>query len=144
MLNEFTSGGASVNDAFFHGSLSTLPFGGVGSSGTGSYHGKSSFEAFTHRRSTTTTPGWMESLIAVRYPPYEGKLKRLRMTSEVKPNFDREGREIKGAGYWVKYIFTLGAPSVKRSILRWAVLALVVWGWKKRTEANSSLPSWLR
>lgn len=70
LLSHVTSGGASVNDAFFHGSITTLPFGGVGDSGQGAYHGRASFDCFTHRRSITHTPGWIEFLLAVRYPPY--------------------------------------------------------------------------
>lgn len=74
ILNEVTSGGASVNDAFFHGSIPTLAFGGVGDSGSGAYRGKASFDTFSHRRSVTNTPGWMEALLDVRYPPYAGKV----------------------------------------------------------------------
>merc|ERR1712000_683055 len=48
ILSEVTSGGASVNDAFFHGSIPTLAFGGVGDSGQGAYRGKASFDTFTH------------------------------------------------------------------------------------------------
>lgn len=66
ILNETRSGGASVNDAFFHASIPTLEFGGVGESGQGSYRGRASFDCFTHRRSVITTPGWMEKLLAAR------------------------------------------------------------------------------
>lgn len=66
IINETRSGGATINDAFFHASIPTLPFGGVGESGTGSYRGRASYEAFTHRRTIVSTPGWMESLISVR------------------------------------------------------------------------------
>ncbi|KAF2095651.1 aldehyde dehydrogenase [Rhizodiscina lignyota] len=91
VLNETRSGGASINDGFFHASIPTLAFGGVGQSGTGSYRGKASFDAFTHRRSFTKTPGWMESLLAIRYPPYTGKTKQFRQMNEQKPTFDRDG-----------------------------------------------------
>ena len=67
VLDETRSGGATVNDGFFHASVPTLPFGGVGESGQGSYRGRASFEAFTHRRTVVETPGWMESLLAARY-----------------------------------------------------------------------------
>lgn len=66
ILNETRSGGATVNDSFFHASIPTLPFGGVGESGQGSYRGRASFECFTHRRTVVSTPGWMEKLLAVR------------------------------------------------------------------------------
>jgi len=91
VLKELRSGGASVNDAFFHGSIPTLQFGGVGESGQGSYRGRASFECFTHRRSVTLTPGWMESMLSVRYPPYAGKLAQFQRMNNSKPNFDREG-----------------------------------------------------
>jgi beta-apo-4'-carotenal oxygenase len=74
ILNEVISGGASVNDAFFHGAIPTLQFGGVGDSGQGAYRGKASFDVFTHRRSIIKTPGWLEGMMAVRYPPYAGKV----------------------------------------------------------------------
>jgi beta-apo-4'-carotenal oxygenase len=74
ILNEVQSGGASINDAFFHGAIPTLQFGGVGDSGQGAYRGKSSFDVFTHRRSIVKTPGWIEGLLAIRYPPYAGKV----------------------------------------------------------------------
>ncbi|KAI6710866.1 hypothetical protein JHW43_006597 [Diplocarpon mali] len=143
ILNEVTSGGASVNDAFFHGSIPTLAFGGVGDSGQGAYRGKASFDTFTHRRSVTTTPGWMEKLIDVRYPPYDGKLKKFRQMSEMKPNFDRDGREIKGLGYWAGFVLNLGGSSTKGALLRWALAALVVLGTRKFLF-NNGLPSWIR
>ncbi|KAK6584158.1 hypothetical protein PZA11_003888 [Diplocarpon coronariae] len=143
ILNEVTSGGASVNDAFFHGSIPTLAFGGVGDSGQGAYRGKASFDTFTHRRSVTTTPGWMEKLIDVRYPPYDGKLKKFRQMSEIKPNFDRDGREIKGLGYWAGFVLNLGGSSTKGALLRWALAALVVLGTRKFLF-NNGLPFWIR
>lgn len=144
ILNEVNSGGASVNDAFFHGSIPTLAFGGVGNSGQGAYRGKASFDTFTHRRSIVTTPGWMEGLLSVRYPPYDGKLAKFRQMSEKKPNFDREGKEIRGLGYWVGLLFGLGGDTVRGSVLRWAVLVLVAVGAKRYQLNNSGLPSWLR
>ena len=66
ILDETRSGGATINDAFFHASIPTLPFGGVGESGQGAYRGRASFETFTHRRTVVETPGWMEGLLAVR------------------------------------------------------------------------------
>jgi beta-apo-4'-carotenal oxygenase len=121
-----------------------MPFGGVGSSGTGAYRGQASFETFTHRRSVTTTPGWMEKLLAVRYPPYDGKLKRLRLQSTLKPNFDREGREIKGLGHWLGLLFSLGGSSSKEAILRWAVVALIAVGAKRKVDTGSAWPAWLK
>ncbi|KAH5054074.1 aldehyde dehydrogenase [Parastagonospora nodorum] len=100
ILNETRSGGASLNDGFFHASIPTLAFGGVGTSGQGAYRGKASFDVFTHRRSVTTTPAWLEGLMDVRYPPYTAKkLKKFAGMNELKPNFDREGRPL-GWGSW--------------------------------------------
>ncbi|KAI9048502.1 hypothetical protein LZ554_007336 [Drepanopeziza brunnea f. sp. 'monogermtubi'] len=144
ILNEVTSGGASVNDAYFHGSIPTLAFGGVGDSGQGAYRGKASFDTFTHRRSVVTTPGWMEKLIDVRYPPYDGKLKKFRAISEVKPNFDRAGLEIKGLAYWISFVLTLGGRGAKSVLLRWAVIALIAVGAKRLPQLNNGLPFWLR
>ena len=123
VLAELRSGGASVNDAFFHGSIPTLAFGGVGDSGQGNYRGRASFDCFTHRRSVTTTPGWMERLIAVRYPPYHGKLKEYRRMSKLKPNFDREGR-VKGWGFLVGRLAALGAYTWTAALTRYAVITL--------------------
>ena len=121
IMRETQSGGVSVNDVLFHGSIPTLPFGGVGDSGQGAYRGRSSFDCFTHRRSVTTTPGWMESLLDVRYPPYEGKLAKFKQTSELKPNFDRDG---KVRFNLVSYILGLGAGSMTGGLVRYAVVLI--------------------
>lgn len=143
ILNEVTSGGASVNDAFFHGSIPTLAFGGVGDSGQGAYRGKASFDTFTHRRSVTTTPGWMEGLLSVRYPPYAGKLGKFRQTAELKPNFDRNGKEIKGVGYWLGFVLSLGGESTKSVLSRWVLAVLVAVGVKRYADVGE-LPHYLK
>ncbi|KAH8685662.1 Aldehyde/histidinol dehydrogenase [Tricladium varicosporioides] len=144
ILNSVTSGGASINDTLFHACQPTMPFGGVGNSGQGSYRGKASFDTFTHRRSVTTTPGWMEKLLDVRYPPFNAaKLKKFRSTSGLKPNFDREGREIKGFGYWVSFLGGLGGESAKGALMRWALVALIAVGAKRWTNLNG-LPAFLK
>ena len=125
ILSQTRSGGASVNDGFYHASIPTLAFGGVGDSGTGSYRGRASFECFSHRRSVTTTPGWMERLLDVRYPPYtDEKLKKFKGMSEGKPDFDRQGRSTKGGVVW--WVLGLGAKGTVSAGLRWAILAAVV------------------
>lgn len=121
VLQEVRSGGASVNDAYFHGCIPTLAFGGVGDSGQGSYRGRASFDTFTHRRSVTTTPGWMEGLINVRYPPYKGKLAKLQKMNNSKPNFDREGKVTFSL---VSYILKLGAGSLLGGLARYALVLL--------------------
>ncbi|KAK9375466.1 Aldehyde/histidinol dehydrogenase [Lipomyces chichibuensis] len=68
---DFTrSGGAMINGAIVHAGIMSLPFGGVGQSGMGSYHGRDSFEAFSHKRAIATDPYWSEALASLRYPPY--------------------------------------------------------------------------
>jgi len=116
------SGGATVNDGFFHGVIPTMPFGGVGDSGTGAYRGKASFDCFTHERSIARTPSWMEAILAMRYPPYVGtdKLKQFNRSAKQSPNFDREGRE-KLSLIW--YILTLGAGSLSGGAMRAAVMS---------------------
>ncbi|RVX75487.1 hypothetical protein B0A52_00840 [Exophiala mesophila] len=138
ILAETRSGGATVNDGLFHGLIPNFPFGGVGDSGTGSYRGKASFDCFVHRRSISATPGWMEKLLAVRYPPYFGtdKLKQFQKMNQGKPKFDREGNEQVGT-LW--YILTLGAGSTTGGVFRATLLAGLVAGLKKGPEALSQL-----
>ncbi|CDH57278.1 fatty aldehyde dehydrogenase [Lichtheimia corymbifera JMRC:FSU:9682] len=70
ILDQTNSGGALVNDTLMHLQELSLPFGGVGPSGMGSYHGDKSFDTFTHERSTMIKSTHFESLIAAKYPPY--------------------------------------------------------------------------
>lgn len=63
-----SSGGACINDCIMHIANHRLPFGGVGNSGMGAYHGRFSFEAFSHRRAVTVTPAWID--LPFRYMPY--------------------------------------------------------------------------
>ena len=123
ILSETRSGGASINDAFFHASIPTLAFGGVGDSGQGSYRGKASFDCFTHRRSVTTTPSWIESMLDIRYPPYtKEKFKKLKKMTELKPDFDRNGRS---TGGWVWWTLGLGGKGNASAAARWAFVAVL-------------------
>ncbi|GAB1603612.1 aldehyde dehydrogenase, dimeric NADP-preferring-like [Argonauta hians] len=72
-LAETSSGGVCVNDTLMHISLETLPFGGVGQSGVGEYHGKFSFETFSHKKAIMWKSLGMESANELRYPPYSMK-----------------------------------------------------------------------
>jgi len=64
-----------VNDTLMHLSIEQLPFGGVGQSGMGSYHGKFGFDTFTHTKPVMIKDlGWLgETLGKFRYPPYDQK-----------------------------------------------------------------------
>ncbi|KAB0793510.1 hypothetical protein PPYR_13130 [Photinus pyralis] len=78
-LNNTLSGGVTINDTIMHFSVETLPFGGVGYSGMGGYHGKYSFDTFSHKkailRRNLHKP--LEKAISVRYPPYSETKEKL-------------------------------------------------------------------
>jgi acyl-CoA reductase-like NAD-dependent aldehyde dehydrogenase len=76
ILQSTSSGGVCLNDTMMHFSLPSLPFGGVGNSGIGKYHGKASFDTFSHYKSVYKNPLWLD--INWRYPPYKGKLSFLK------------------------------------------------------------------
>lgn len=69
LLEASTSGGACINDTLIHVSNHGLPFGGVGNSGMGNYHGKFSFEAFSNTRAVMKSPTWID--LPFRYPPFK-------------------------------------------------------------------------
>jgi aldehyde dehydrogenase (NAD+) len=71
-LDAVPSGGACVNNASWHLTNHKLPFGGRGYSGMGAYHGKTSIDTFSHRKSILKTPTWFDP--AIKYPPFNGKL----------------------------------------------------------------------
>ncbi len=69
VLTKTTSGGACINDTVLHIGNSRLPFGGVGNSGMGHYHGKESYLAFSHSRSVLLSSKRHD--VALKYPPYK-------------------------------------------------------------------------
>ena len=69
ILQHTISGGTCINDVIMHIVNGNMPFGGVGNSGMGSYHGKESFMTFSHRRSVVTTPTFVD--MPFRYMPYK-------------------------------------------------------------------------
>ncbi|KAF5975348.1 aldehyde dehydrogenase [Fusarium bulbicola] len=72
-LQNTISGGVTINDVLMHYGVPGAPFGGVGDSGQGYYHGKYGFMASTHQRTILEMPTWMDKLMAFRYPPFEMK-----------------------------------------------------------------------
>ncbi|MEG3939255.1 MULTISPECIES: aldehyde dehydrogenase [unclassified Microcoleus] len=72
VLRETSSGGLCINDTVMQVGVTTLPFGGVGDSGIGSYHGKASFDTFSHYKSVLQKSFWLD--LKWRYAPYKGKL----------------------------------------------------------------------
>ena len=75
VLGSTVSGGVTVNDVFFHVGPDSLPFGGVGASGMGAYHGEAGFRTFTHDKAVFRQPAF--SLLAWLYPPYGRRAERL-------------------------------------------------------------------
>lgn len=76
VLQSTSSGGACLNDTVLQVAISTMPFGGVGPSGMGSYHGKAGFDTFSHRKSILRKPFWLD--LNWRYAPYRDKLDLLK------------------------------------------------------------------
>jgi aldehyde dehydrogenase (NAD+) len=70
-------GGGCINNAILHLANHELPFGGVGTSGIGQYHGKHGFDVFTRPKSVVRSPSWFD--VPLTYPPYRNNLKWLRM-----------------------------------------------------------------
>eukprot|EP00927_Polykrikos_kofoidii_P067946 TRINITY_DN63377_c0_g1_i1.p1 TRINITY_DN63377_c0_g1~~TRINITY_DN63377_c0_g1_i1.p1 ORF type:complete len:500 (-),score=71.67 TRINITY_DN63377_c0_g1_i1:56-1555(-) len=68
IIRRVSSGGVCVNDTIFHFANMDLPFGGVGGSGTGKYHGKWGFDEFSHIRAVMYRGTWIDA--PQRYPPY--------------------------------------------------------------------------
>ena len=68
-------GGGCINDTIMHISNPNLPFGGVGNSGMGAYHGVKSFETFSHAKGVLRTYNWLD--LPIRYQPYSAKTAKL-------------------------------------------------------------------
>ncbi|KAG0319236.1 Aldehyde dehydrogenase, partial [Linnemannia gamsii] len=92
VMDSTRSGAILVNDTLMHVAEGNLPFGGTGPSGMGSYHGKKSFDAFSHERSTMVKDLNVvsEAAMSVRYAPYnDTNLKVARMVLESVPRFKK-------------------------------------------------------
>jgi aldehyde dehydrogenase (NAD+) len=77
VIQQTSSGGVTINHTLLHVAIPSLPFGGVGASGLGAYHGRASFETFSHRKSVLKKPTWFDPWFL--YPPYsESKRKWIR------------------------------------------------------------------
>lgn len=117
ILNETQSGGVTFNDCGLHIAARDVPFGGVGNSGQGRYHGPHGILTFSHLRThINAVPSWMEALLAARYPPYSVQ-KAHKMMAPVTPPFDRDGNDTTSAvSKWAfgVGILTLSALFVSR------------------------------
>jgi aldehyde dehydrogenase (NAD+) len=72
VLAKYSFGGGCVNDTVIHFANKRLPFGGVGHSGIGAYHGRLSFDTFSHKKAIVKKGNWLD--VPLRYAPYNGKL----------------------------------------------------------------------
>lgn len=75
LLRSCRFGGGCINDTVIHLATSSMPFGGIGESGMGSYHGKTGFETFSHFRSIVDKKTWMD--LPIRYQKYTQKKEKL-------------------------------------------------------------------
>ena len=75
-INKFSFGGGVINDTLIHFGNHRLPFGGVGASGLGQYHGKHGFDTFSNSKAIIKRGNWIDP--PVRYAPYKGKLRILK------------------------------------------------------------------
>lgn len=76
IIQKFSFGGGCINDTVIHFSNNRLPFGGVGHSGIGAYHGEMSFDTFSHKKAIVKKANWLD--LPLRYAPYKGKLTLIR------------------------------------------------------------------
>ena len=77
MLKNVSFGGGCINDTIMHLVSMYSPFGGVGNSGMGGYHGKASFDTFSHHQSVLKKSIHFD--MPLRYPPYKNHLKYVKM-----------------------------------------------------------------
>lgn len=75
VLTRVPFGGGCVNDTIIHLATDRMPFGGVGQSGMGGYHGKASFDTFSHQKSIVSKANWLD--LPVRYPPFTNRKIRI-------------------------------------------------------------------
>ncbi|NWJ06832.1 AL3B1 dehydrogenase, partial [Crypturellus undulatus] len=73
VLEQTSSGAFCGNDTLMHMTLTSLPFGGIGESGMGRYHGQFSFDTFSHQRGCLQRTTALEAITALRYPPYNAQ-----------------------------------------------------------------------
>lgn len=76
IINTYSFGGGAINDTVIQITNKKLPFGGVGSSGIGAYHGKTSFELFSHQKAIIKKANWLDA--PLRYPPYNLPMKLVK------------------------------------------------------------------
>ncbi|ETI28001.1 hypothetical protein G647_00450 [Cladophialophora carrionii CBS 160.54] len=116
ILDHTSSGGVTINDLMIHAGVPHAPFGGVGESGYGSYHGKYGFDAFSHTRTVVAPPTWLEVVMSFRYAPFDmkkAKFAEIKSSLVGKPGETMEEQKV-------------GKKVAVSTILRNAVLAVAV------------------
>ncbi|KAL6236541.1 Aldehyde/histidinol dehydrogenase [Aspergillus navahoensis] len=121
VLDGCLSGGVTFNDCTLHAAVADAPFGGVGHSGMGYYHGPYGILAFSHLRTYMEgPPAWMQALMSVRYPPYT--LDKAKMLApKVNPSFDRDGNQ-RRCGWSVRK-WGVGLAAAGAVVLPWSLRA---------------------
>jgi aldehyde dehydrogenase (NAD+) len=76
IMKKYSFGGGCINDTVVHFSNQRLPFGGVGHSGIGAYHGRLSFDVFSHKKGIVKKANWLD--LPMRYAPYKDKLQSIK------------------------------------------------------------------
>ena len=121
-----------------HPGVPNTPFGGVGNSGMGAYHGRYGFEAFTHQRTVVNIPGWMDFLFGFRYPPYDKRqvsklnpnksgFKRGESMDDQKVGGVRMGRLVGKVGKWAVIAVALAWMDARMGGKPWLLEALGGW-----------------
>jgi aldehyde dehydrogenase (NAD+) len=112
-MSNTNSGGVTINDVIMHAGVPNAPFGGVGESGYGSYHGMYGFLAFSHQRIVLELPTWLDAVFGFRYPPYNMKnLSTIAVKNKLgfKPGetmADQKIKSMKGHGWVTKALLAV-------------------------------------
>lgn len=111
ILDQIDSGGVTVNGTLFHSFVDSAPFGGVGDSGHGTFHGEHSIDCFTHKRTVVTPPSFLDRVLSFTYAPYG--MKHVRRTNIANTWVSNEEKrwKIKGALILVSFCVGYCLPS---------------------------------
>ena len=129
VIDNTLSGGVTVNDVLMHAAIPNAPFGGVGESGSGYYHGKYGIFAFSHLRTIVSLPTWLDRYMEWRYPPYN--IANVSKFSVGKPRFrrgetieDQKIKSIRGTRILWKMLPFVATAAIavlaeRRGLFRW-------------------------
>lgn len=110
IISNIRSGAVLVNEVLFHAGISALPFGGVGQSGYGNYHGIYGFDSFSHDRAYLNQPNWTAVLFESSFPPISKlDLKLTKYFLVPKENINRKGPVFKSQMIFYLLAITAGA-----------------------------------